>query len=250
MAKRFKKYDENKVEDVKPFYKVVPRSPNQQNYINEILKNDITICSGIPGTGKTMLAVGIGVELLGRNAVDGLMFLRPVVESKDSKGLGYLPGTMEEKLEPYIRPIMDELMQMVNQKYVTITELINNGKNYRKPFIQIGALEYLRGITLKNTYCILDEAQNATYEQLKMVLTRLGPGSKIVINGDVNQSDIKQGSVGLRYWMETLRGLEGVGIVELTASDMVRHELISRILERHDENPFHSDDPKPFRGRF
>ncbi len=202
------------------------RTPNQQRLIDCINNNTITFSEGSPGVGKTYISVGMAVDCLRRGRVKRIVVSRPVVQAGED--IGALPGDTLSKLNPFIMPLYDELLY-----FITKTELqgwLNNG------ILEICPLAYMRGRTFNDSFIILDEAQNATKEQLKMFLTRIGRSSIIVINGDATQSDLpryKEG--GLNFYMDILHGIEGIGLVKLEACDIVRNPIIQKILERENE---------------
>lgn len=199
------------------------RSPNQKAFIDAIKSNDLTFCHGPAGTGKTHVAVGMAVNALRSGQVERIILCRPAVES--SKSLGYLPGTLEEKMDPYLRPLFDELAYYVEKK--VIPAWMEHG------VIEICPLSYVRGRTFNNAYIVLDEAQNAEADELLMFLTRIGLNSKMVLVGDLHQSDLPPGQRGgLRKCIDRLNDMEGVGICALHASDIVRHRLIGEIISR------------------
>ena len=200
-----------------------PKTENQASYIRDMAESDLTFCSGPAGSGKTSVAVGLGCEYLLDQKVEKIIVTRPVVET--GKGLGHLPGTLIEKINPYLIPILEE-MNLYLTKMAVESYRSNN-------IIELCPLEYMRGRNFHNSFMILDEAQNATFEQIKMFITRIGRGSKAIINGDLHQSDLKNGDTGgLKVCMNKLRGLEGVSICELQYSDIIRNDIISKILMR------------------
>lgn len=202
---------------------LIPKSQNQAEYIRCISENDVTFCKGPAGSGKTAIAVGLACEYLLSGKVNKVVITRPVIES--GKGLGFLPGTMLEKINPYLIPILEEMKQYLGH------ELLASHRNAN--VIEICPLEYMRGRNFHDTFMILDEGQNCTFEQIKMFVTRLGIGSKAVINGDTDQSDLPEYTKGgLDKFINKLEDLTGVGICQLTASDIVRNNLIAKILER------------------
>jgi len=202
---------------------VVARSENQKAYIEAILSNDIIFCEGPAGTGKTHVAVGIGSSLLRKNAIERIVVTRPVVEVGNS--IGYLPGTMEEKVGPYLTPLFDELGKFIQQK--KLKALVANKD------VEISPLSMMRGRTFTNAVVICDECQNATAMELKMLLTRIGEGSTIIAIGDLSQSDLPPSQRGaFETCMERLEGVEGITKVQLTKDDIVRHRLINIINER------------------
>jgi phosphate starvation-inducible PhoH-like protein len=199
------------------------KSKNQEEYIRTMVETDVTICSGPAGSGKTSVAVGLACQYILEEKVEKIIVTRPVVES--GRGLGFLPGTLQEKIHPYLVPIMEEmgmyLLPTERQKFIATN------------IIEIVPLEYMRGRNFHNSFMILDEAQNATLEQIKMFITRIGRNSKATINGDVTQTDLPNDcSNGLSHCMDRLEGIKGVGVVRLDESDIVRNKLISRIIAR------------------
>tara|TARA_Y100000401_G_scaffold117513_1_gene126759 strand:- start:3409 stop:4086 length:678 start_codon:yes stop_codon:yes gene_type:complete len=203
--------------------KLKPKTPNQRDYIISMAESDVTFCSGPAGTGKTAVAVGLACEHILENKVEKIVITRPVVES--GRGLGFLPGTLTEKVQPYLIPIIEEMKLFLG------TETYNSMRTSN--LIEICPLEYMRGRNFHNTFMILDEAQNATFEQIKMFLTRIGIGSKAVINGDLDQTDLRGDAFGgLHTCMGALDNLEGVSICRLTSSDIVRNDIIAKILSR------------------
>jgi phosphate starvation-inducible PhoH-like protein len=202
---------------------VTARSDNQKAYIQAILSNDITFCQGPAGTGKTHVAVGIASGLLRKSTVERIVVTRPVVEVGNS--IGYLPGTMEEKVGPYLTPLFDELGHFIERtKLKAFVE---------EKIVEISPLSMMRGRTFTNAVVICDEAQNANTVELKMLLTRLGEGSKIIVTGDLSQSDLPVSAQGaFSRCMDRLHDIEGIAIVEMTADDIVRHHLINIIKER------------------
>tara|TARA_R110002167_G_scaffold231415_3_gene436648 strand:+ start:553 stop:1188 length:636 start_codon:yes stop_codon:yes gene_type:complete len=197
------------------------KTQNQQEYIREIEGNDVTLCTGPAGTGKTAVSVGLACDYLLDGRVDKIVVTRPVIEA--GRGLGFLPGTFEEKIHPYLIPVLEEMEYRLSP---------NRAKAYRdEGKIEVCPLEYMRGRNFHNSFMILDEAQNATFEQLKMFITRIGWNSKAVINGDMDQTDlmeIEQG--GLDKFLYRLDEIDGVGIAELTDEDIIRNKIISKIL--------------------
>ncbi len=205
---------------------VTPKTKGQKDYIDAIRDYDITIAAGPAGTGKTYLAMAMAVSALKRSRVNRIILTRPAVEAGEN--LGFLPGDMYEKVTPYLRPLYDALYEMVDADKVC--KFIESG------IIEVAPLAYMRGRTLNDSFIIMDEAQNATPEQLKMFLTRLGFDSKVVITGDLTQSDLPgQKATGLNQVMRILKGIEDIKIIILTGQDVVRHELVQRIIKAYEE---------------
>jgi phosphate starvation-inducible PhoH-like protein len=206
-----------------------PKTANQKHYVEAIGENTITFGIGPAGTGKTYLAMAKAVAALQAKEVNRIILTRPAVEAGEH--LGFLPGTLSEKIDPYLRPLFDALHDMLDQD--AIPRLMQGG------VIEVAPLAYMRGRTLNDAFVILDEAQNTTPEQMKMFLTRLGFGSKMVITGDVTQIDLPNGQKsGLRIVREILDGIDDIAFIELSAEDVVRHRLISEIVSAyaaHDE---------------
>tara|TARA_Y100000004_G_scaffold54002_1_gene60100 strand:+ start:306 stop:1010 length:705 start_codon:yes stop_codon:yes gene_type:complete len=197
-----------------------PKTRNQETYMQSINKSDVTFCSGPAGSGKTSVSVGMACEYLIEKKVDKIIITRPVVES--GRGLGHLPGTLVEKINPYLIPILEEMNQYLTK---------NTVETYRsRNIIELCPLEYMRGRNFHNCFMILDEAQNATFEQIKMFITRIGKDSKAVINGDLRQSDLGKHQGGLKTCMDKLSEVSGVGVCKLDYSDIVRSGIVSKIL--------------------
>lgn len=196
------------------------RTDRQKECIKTILINDITFIEGPAGSGKTHLAIGTAVSMLRDNQVQRIVLTRPAIES--GTGLGYLPGTMEEKMDPYLRPLYDELGKFIEPKLIKAW--------MEHSVLEICPLSYMRGRTLNNSFIILDEAQNALKRELKMALTRIGMNSKLVITGDSSQSDLHEHDQGgMERCMDRLEHIEGIAVAELTSVDIVRHNLIAHI---------------------
>ena len=206
-----------------PRKKLKPKTENQAYYIRDMAESDITFCSGPAGSGKTSLAVGLACEYLLEEKIGKIVITRPVVES--GRGLGFLPGTLTEKVQPYLIPIIEEMKQYLG---------LESYNSYRSTnSIEICPLEYMRGRNFHDCFMILDEAQNATFEQIKMFLTRIGIGSKAVINGDLDQTDLRGDAYGgLHDCINRLDNLEGVAICKLHSSDIVRNSIIASVLQR------------------
>lgn len=204
---------------------IKPRGGNQQNYVNAIRSNDINFGIGPAGTGKTYLAVACAVEALTKDEVERILLVRPAVEAGEK--LGFLPGDLAQKVDPYLRPLYDALYEMLGFETV--------GKLIERSVIEVAPLAYMRGRTLNNAFVILDESQNTTREQMKMFLTRLGFGSTAVITGDPSQVDLPRGHAsGLRHALEVLEKVDGISFTRFTAKDVVRHPLVQRIVEAYD----------------
>ena len=204
---------------------IKPKTIGQKEYIKSVLKNTVTICVGPAGTGKTYLAVAAAVQAFRDKQVNRIILTRPAVEAGER--LGFLPGDLQSKVDPYLRPLYDALFDMLGAE--TYQKYLERGN------IEVAPLAYMRGRTLDDSFIILDEAQNTSREQMKMFLTRLGFGSKIVITGDVTQIDLPDGKAsGLKEAMRVLRDVEGIGICELTNADVVRHVMVQRIVEAYE----------------
>jgi phosphate starvation-inducible PhoH-like protein len=204
-----------------------PRTPVQAEYIEQILKHDITFGTGPAGTGKTWLAVACAIDALERDNVQRLILTRPAVEAGER--LGFLPGDLAQKVDPYLRPLYDALYDLMGYEKVQ--------RLFEKQTIEIAPLAYMRGRTLNNAFVILDEAQNTTPEQMKMFLTRIGFGSKAVVNGDPSQVDLPKGQPsGLANALEVLADIQGIAITRFTSRDVVRHPLVARIVDAYENN--------------
>ena len=200
-----------------------PKSINQETYIISMVENDVTVCTGPAGSGKSSVAVGLACSWLLENKVDKIIITRPTVEN--GRGLGYLPGDKDEKIHPYLVPVLEEMEQYLGKMMLT--------KFREAGIIEMCPLEYMRGRNFHDSFMILDEAQNATYEQIKMFMTRIGIDSRAVINGDADQTDLPEKfRGGMVSIMNKVDGLQGVGVCQLEASDIVRNPIIGRILER------------------
>ena len=201
-----------------------PKTVGQKRYIDAIRANTVTFCLGPAGTGKTYLAMAMAVAALKRREIGRIVLTRPVVEAGES--LGFLPGTLQEKIDPYVRPLMDALFDLTDMERAN--EMIERG------VIEIAPLAYMRGRTLNDAFVLLDEAQNTTPEQMKMFLTRLGFNSKFIITGDASQRDLPGRAGGLTHIREILSGVEDVSFIELGHADVVRHKLVGCIVEAYD----------------
>ena len=201
------------------------RTPNQLQYLQQMLAHDITFGIGPAGTGKTFLAVACAVDALERHSVQRIVLTRPAVEAGER--LGFLPGDLAQKVDPYLRPLYDALYDLMGYDRVT--------KAFEKQLIEIAPLAFMRGRTLNHAFIILDEAQNSTREQMKMFLTRIGFGSKCVVTGDVSQIDLPPGMPsGLVDAAQVLPRVNGIAFTHFTAGDVVRHPLVARIVEAYD----------------
>ena len=201
-----------------------PKTPGQKRYIDAIRANTVTFCLGPAGTGKTYLAMAMAVAALKRREVGRIVLTRPVVEAGEN--LGFLPGTLEEKIDPYVRPLYDALFDMTDMERAN--EMIDQG------MIEIAPLAYMRGRTINDAFVILDEAQNTTPEQMKMFLTRLGFNSKFIITGDASQRDLPGRRGGLSDAQEVLAGVDDIAFIRLGRTDVVRHRLVGKIVEAYD----------------
>lgn len=205
---------------------VQPKTLGQKEYINLIKNNDITFGIGPAGTGKTYLAVAMAVKAFKRDEVSRIILTRPAVEAGEN--LGFLPGDLKDKVDPYLRPLYDALFDMLG------ADKFN--KYLERGLIEVAPLAFMRGRTLDNAFIILDEAQNTTREQMKMFLTRLGFGSKAVVTGDLTQTDLPDNKKsGLLNARDVLKGVEGIGSINLTERDVVRHALVQRIIVAYDK---------------
>ena len=202
------------------------RTPRQKNYLENILSHDITFGIGPAGTGKTYLAVACAVDALERDLVKRIILTRPAVEAGER--LGFLPGDLAQKVDPYLRPLYDALYDLMGFDKVQ--------KMFEKQMIEIAPLAFMRGRTLNHAFIILDEAQNTTPEQMKMFLTRIGFGARAVVNGDPSQIDLPRGmKSGLNDAAQTLQKIKGVAFTEFTSADVVRHPLVARIVDAYEE---------------
>ncbi|MFD2202091.1 PhoH family protein [Shivajiella indica] len=211
---------------------VKPKSPNQRKLVESAFKNDLVFALGPAGTGKTYIAVALAVRALKNREVKRIIITRPAVEAGEN--LGFLPGDLQEKLDPYLRPIYDALSDMVPSEKL---------KFYQETrVIEIAPLAYMRGRTLHDAFVLLDEAQNTTSEQIKMFLTRMGPNSKVIITGDQTQVDLpKRQKSGLNEALRILKDVKGIGFVHLSGKDVIRHKLVKSIIEAYDKNESQKD---------
>ncbi len=203
--------------------KIAPKTFGQKRYVDAIRHSTVTFAIGPAGTGKSYLAVAVGVRALQERQVSRLILTRPAVEAGER--LGFLPGTLYEKIDPYMRPLYDALYEMTGPD--TLPRLMERG------VVEVAPLAFMRGRTLNDAFIILDEAQNTTPEQMKMFLTRLGFGSKAVINGDATQVDLQGGASGLSVVEEILTDIEGISFVHLGGKDVVRHKIVQEIVEAY-----------------
>ena len=204
--------------------KIFAKTLNQKKFTDAVKKCPLTFAVGPAGTGKTYLAVALAVEAVKRGAVDRIILTRPAIEAGEN--LGFLPGDLQMKVDPYLRPLYDALGEMFGADY---TKLIERGT------VEIAPLAYMRGRTLKRAFIILDEAQNTTPEQMKMFLTRFGEGSRAIVTGDITQIDLKGEPSGLVNAEQVLKGVDGIAFVRLDGKDVVRHDLVQRIVKAYDE---------------
>ena len=209
----------NKREEKPKIQHIEAKSHNQKEYIRAIIENEVIFCSGPSGSGKSFVAAGIASEHLHRGQIDQIIITRPLVCT--GKDIGSLPGELGEKIAPYLLPMKENLQFFLGRSYYGHYD--NDGQILYKP------LEIMRGSTFHNSYMILDEAQNCTVEQIKMFITRMGKGSKVLINGDINQDDLR-GRSGLDFCMDRLDSIEGVGICKLDYEDIQRNDIIGKVL--------------------
>lgn len=217
MTTRRKNRQKKSERGVKP---ITAKTPNQKDYIISIVENDITFCCGPAGSGKSFIAAGIAANHLHKGEIDKIIITRPLVCV--GKDIGALPGELHEKIAPYLTPMQENMKFFLGQ---SLYGYYNNESRLRYE-----PLEVMRGSTFHDSYMILDEAQNCTFEQVKMFITRMGKNSKIIINGDIGQSDIR-GASGLEYCMDRLEGVLGVGVCELTHEDIQRNGILGRVLD-------------------
>jgi len=209
---------------------IYPRSATQAKYIEAMLQNELVFGLGPAGTGKTYLAVALAVSMMLEGAVDKIILSRPAVEAGEN--LGFLPGDLKDKVDPYLRPLYDALYEMLPAE--TVDKKLSIGE------IEIAPLAFMRGRTLSNAFVILDEAQNTTPMQMKMFLTRLGENSRMVVNGDLSQVDLPRGVVsGLRDALDTLKKVDNITSVTFSSTDVVRHGLVAKIVQAYEEKSKH-----------
>lgn len=214
----------------KDLKQIKPRNPHQEQYLHTIENNIITVSSGPAGSGKTYLAVYEALKHHWSKEIKRIIISRPAVEAGEK--LGFLPGGLEDKVDPYMRPIYDALYDIIG---IPLTQ-----EKLQRGYIEIAPLAFMRGRTFNNCFIILDEAQNATYEQLKMAVTRVGEGCKMVINGDPNQTDLPRHTQnGLGRLVEVVRGIEDIGVIEFNKGDIVRSKVVTDLVaafERYEED--------------
>ncbi len=212
---------------------IYPRSATQAKYIQTMMKNEMVFGLGPAGTGKTYLAVALAVSMMLEGKIDKIILSRPAVEAGEN--LGFLPGDLKDKVDPYLRPLYDALYEMLPAEQVDKKLAIGE--------IEIAPLAFMRGRTLSNAFVILDEAQNTTPMQMKMFLTRLGENSRMVVNGDLSQVDLPRGVIsGLRDAIDTLKNIPGIGSVTFSAADVVRHGLVAKIVKAYEEKSKQKDE--------
>ena len=206
---------------------ILPKTDGHKYYLSCLKDNDVVFCTGPAGTGKTYLAVAYAINCLKDRKIEKIILSRPAVEAGEK--IGFLPGDIKEKVDPYLRPIYDALYDMM--PFDKVDKKIISGE------IEIAPLAFMRGRTLKNSYIIIDEAQNTTKVQMKMLLTRLGEGSKMVITGDLTQVDLPSGQIsGLGHSINILKKIKGIEILKLDVSDIVRHPIVSKIIDAYEKN--------------
>ena len=209
--------------DIQYRNRLKPRTENQKLFIRSIVENDIVFCQGVAGSGKTHIAIGMALEWLLDDKIDKIVITRPVIEAGEK--LGFLPGTAEEKLHPYLMPILDEINYFIDM--ASYAQLKNDNQ------IEVVPLALMRGRSFHNAFIVADECQNASYEQLKMLLTRIGMDSKMILTGDTAQSDLQHHyRGGFRDLIDTLSGIEGIGFSKLNEVDIVRNPIIAAIVKR------------------
>jgi len=207
-----------------PKKSIIPRSEKQKEYVRALRQSDITISAGPAGTGKTFLAVAVGLTMLLEKKIERIILSRPAVEAGER--LGFLPGDMKEKVDPYLRPLYDSLYDLFH--FEKIQRMIEIGD------IEIAPLAFMRGRTLKNSFAILDEAQNATFKQLMLFVTRMGKSSKVVVTGDVSQHDIARQHVSLPNFIDIMKDIKGIGVHVFNNTDIVRAKILQEVVEKYD----------------
>ena len=232
MSERKKKFNSNKVKEVIKYKfetwkkTIIPKSLGQNIYFEALNNYELVFGLGPAGTGKSYLAVAKGIDMLKKGLVEKIILTRPAVEAGER--LGFLPGDMKEKIDPYLRPIYDALYEMMPSDRVE--KKIQSGE------IEIAPLAFMRGRTFNNAFVIVDEAQNTTSVQMKMVLTRIGEGSRMVINGDLSQVDLPSGQIsGLQESQKILSKISDIKIVSLEAEDVIRHPIVAKIIKAYDQ---------------
>ena len=214
---------------------IKPRGKNQQDYLNRVLHHDINFAIGPAGTGKTFLAVACAVQALERDQVRRIILTRPAVEAGEN--LGFLPGDLSQKIDPYLRPLYDALYEMLG--FEKVSKLIERN------VIEVAPLAFMRGRSLNESFIILDEAQNTTCEQMKMFLTRIGFGSTAIVTGDITQIDLPGGrKSGLKHILEVLAKVKGISFTHFNSKDVVRHELVQRIVDAYEKDDEKQDKKK------
>jgi phosphate starvation-inducible PhoH-like protein len=228
MGNREEQINIEQTPDIKtPRRSIKTQGRNQSAYIKNIRENDLCFGIGPAGTGKTYLAVAAAIEALQKQAVSKIILVRPAVEAGER--LGFLPGDLSQKVDPYLRPMYDALYEMLG--FDQVSHLIE------RRVIELAPLAFMRGRSLNESFIILDEAQNTTIEQMKMFLTRMGFGSKSVVNGDITQIDLPTDKVsGLKHAAEVLTGIEGIGIINFNHSDVARHKIVQNIVEAYEKH--------------
>ena len=240
-----RKGDEAEVDEASPHLRtrrldLHGRTPNQTQYLKDIQAHDITFGVGPAGTGKTYLAVACAVDALERDSVKRIVLVRPAVEAGER--LGFLPGDLAQKVDPYLRPLYDALYDLMGFDKVS--------KLFERQTIEIAPLAYMRGRTLNHSFIILDEAQNTTPEQMKMFLTRIGFGTKAVITGDITQIDLARGQKsGLIEASRILNGVRGIAFTRFTSADVVRHPLVQKIIDAYEREDTSREQEEGARGR-
>ena len=213
-----------------PLKQVIAKSKSQSDYMSAIDKHDVVFGIGPAGTGKTYLAVAKAVDALLNDEVTRIVLIRPVVEAGEN--LGFLPGDISQKIDPYLRPLYDALYELLGNERVS--------KLVERNVIELAPLAYMRGRTLSDAFVIMDEAQNTTVSQMKMLLTRTGYGSQVVITGDLSQVDLPKGVYsGLKHALTILNNVRGIAVTKFTGKDIVRHPLVQRIVEAYEKNERH-----------